>query len=274
MRRGRGDKERPTPRPTKTTMQFHPKDLSELDELTEEHLGFSALSEGLGFARQSKTAPTRSQEGFNQLSPAARDAELQRKAFSGIGAVAAGPARPATSIPSVVAPPTQSRSVAPPAPSRTMATPVSAVRTAPAAGNVLAEPAAERSVRVAAFALDIAILLVPMACAWWISFHSRAWAIFRADMRPPLALFALIVAVYFLISESFGGQSLGKMALGLRVVEDDKYQKPTGLPHAAKRLALLAFGTLFAGLGLLSSFWDAKRRPWHDRYSGSIVRRK
>lgn len=53
-----------------------------------------------------------------------------------------------------------------------------------------------------------------------------------------LFLFGVIFSVYFLLSESFGGQSLGKMFLGLRVVEDDKYQKPTGLSHAAKRLAL------------------------------------
>lgn len=38
-------------------MQFHPKDLSELDDLTEEHLGFSALSDGLGFTRNAKKAP-------------------------------------------------------------------------------------------------------------------------------------------------------------------------------------------------------------------------
>ena len=57
-------------------------------------------------------------------------------------------------------------------------------------------------------------------------------------------------------------------------MEDDKYQKPTGLPHAALRLFLLIAGTALFGLGLLASFWDAKRRPWHDRYSGSIVRRK
>ena len=64
------------------------------------------------------------------------------------------------------------------------------------------------------------------------------------------------------------------MLFGLRVVEDDKYQKPTGLSHAAKRLFLFVVGSSLLGLGLLASFWDTKRRPWHDRYSGSIVRKK
>jgi uncharacterized RDD family membrane protein YckC len=88
-----------------------------------------------------------------------------------------------------------------------------------------------------------------------------------------LGLTAVILAAYFLLSESFGGQSLGKMIFGLRVVEDDKYQKPTGLKHAVARIGFFLLGALFFGLGLLASFWDSKRRPWHDRFSSSIVRR-
>ena len=224
-------------------MQFHPKDLSELDELTEEHLGFSALSEGLGFGRQAKRGP----EPLGQTSSKDSDSDLQKLAFSGIGAVAAGPARPA------------------PLPNKSRAVP---------APNVLSEPAAPRTLRVAAFGLDLLMILVPMVFAWRISFHSLAWSIFNQDRRPPLVLFGLIFAVYFLLSESFGGQSLGKMLLGLRVVEDDKYQKPTGLLHAAKRLFLFALGGSLFGLGLLASLWDPKRRPWHDRYTGSIVRKR
>lgn len=235
-------------------MQFHPKDLSELDELTEEHLGFSALSEGLGFTKATKpTKPTAPAAKSAPLDPfdqppasRTRDSELQRKAFSGIGAVAAGPARPA------------------PAPTR-VAAPTS---------NVLLEPAAGRLERVAAFSIDFLVIFVPMALGWWISFHEKSWAMFNMDRRSPLALFGLIFAVYFLLSESFGGQSPGKMLLGLGVVEDDKYQKPTGLSHAAKRLFLFVVGASLCGVGLLASFWDPKRRPWHDRYSGSIVRRR
>jgi uncharacterized RDD family membrane protein YckC len=232
-------------------MQFHPKDLSELDELTEEHLGFSALSDGLGFSKQSKKAPQKALDLFD--APAANDAELQRKAFSGTGAVAAGPARPASPL-------------AAPAKPR--------VTAAPSAANVLAEPAAPRALRVAAFLLDLLMIFVPMAFAWWLSFRAESWAVFNQDRRPPLFLFAVIFGAYFLLSESFGGQSLGKMLLGLRVIEDDKYQKPTGLGHAATRLLLLTLGSVFFGLGLLASFWDPKRRPWHDRFSGSIVRKK
>lgn len=223
-------------------MQFHPKDLSELDDLTEEHLGFSALSDGLGFTRNAKKAPAApTPAGFGREGE--DDPVLRTKSFSGTGAVAAGPARPV-------------------------------ITRVASASNVLSEPGAPRADRVAAFLIDLALIATPLILGWWFSFGSRALELFRDDRRPPLFLFGVIFSVYFLLSESFGGQSLGKMFLGLRVVEDDKYQKPTGLSHAAKRLALFFLGGACLGLGLFASFWDAKRRPWHDRYSGSIVRKK
>jgi len=221
-------------------MQFHPKDLSELDDLTEEHLGFSALSDGLGFTRSAKKAP-------QPNSALDRDSEddpaLRIKSFSGTGAVAAGPARPVFTRKVLVT-------------------------------NVLSEPAAPRIDRIAAFMIDFFVISVPLTIGWWVSFGSQSIEIFREDRRPPLFLFFIIFGVYFLLSESFGGQSIGKMFMNLRVVEDDKYQKPTGLTHAAKRMALFMVSVIFLGLGFFASFWDAKRRPWHDLYSGSIVRKK
>ena len=44
-------------------MPFDPNDLSELDELTEEHLGFSALSDGLGFSKGNKGPHPASKKG-------------------------------------------------------------------------------------------------------------------------------------------------------------------------------------------------------------------
>jgi uncharacterized RDD family membrane protein YckC len=264
-------------------MQFHPNDLSELDDLTEEHLGFSALSDGLGFSRGKKAKPA-AEERAEPSSPArfstptsddrARPTAPAAPVFSGIGAVSAGPARPAPSITRPLAAPTYTANNAgtvaattAPAAKATKASPTSAAQ-------VLAEPAAPRWLRTAAFLLDTSIILLPFAGAWLLSFGADAWAIFRADMRPPVLLFSLIFGAYFLLSESFGGQSLGKMAFNLRVVEDDKYQKPTGLKHAVLRIALFLIGGGMLGFGFLASFWDGKRRPWHDRYTGSIVRRQ
>jgi uncharacterized RDD family membrane protein YckC len=226
-------------------MEFHPNDFSDLDELTEEHLGFSALSEGLGFSKSKKAAPVLPQREEEPSST------LQQSS-SGIGAVAAGPMRPAPGI--------TARSAASPIP-------------VSAAAKILAEPAAPRLLRIGAFLLDVLFVFVPMALAWFFSFGAQSKEIFLQDPRSPLGLTAVILAAYFLLSESFGGQSLGKMIFSLRVVEDDKYQKPTGLRHAVARIGLFLLGMLFFGVGLLASFWDSKRRPWQDRFSSSIVRR-
>lgn len=220
-------------------MQFHPRDLSELDELTEEHLGFSALSDGLGFAKKPGQSPA-----SNFL----EHPEESTKPSRGTGAVAAGPATFVTTAP---------------------------LRTTRAeAVNVLQQPAAPQATRVAAFALDAAIVLIPLAACWAFSFGADSWETLRADMASPIFLYAMILGGYFLLSESFGGQSLGKMIFNLHVVEDDKYQKPVGLQESALRLLFLVGGTALLGLGLLFSFRDSKRRPWHDRYTGSIVRPK
>jgi uncharacterized RDD family membrane protein YckC len=266
-------------------MQFHPNDLSDLDELTEEHLGFSALSDGLGFSKGKQGPHPATKKGMEpaarkepemdldeedlaQLSPSPAAQEKSRKmSLSGIGAVAAGPMRPAPSFNAPFAP------TAAPATSSAKPKAAAAPSASTSAAKVLAEPAAARWRRTAAFVLDSLFVSLPLALAWVLSFGHESREIFLQDPRLPLGLFAVIFAAYFLLSESFGGQSLGKMALGLRVVEDDKYQKPTGLKHAVVRLLLLVPGTLLFGIGLIASFWDAKRRPWHDRYSNSIVRR-
>jgi uncharacterized RDD family membrane protein YckC len=253
-------------------MEFHPNDLSDLDDLTEEHLGFSALSAGLGFSRgkerlphpATQKAPVKASELPSIDADFDEDPLPARKSapYQGTGATLAGPVRfaaqAATKAPAKAAA-TNTNSILGPTPA--------------AAAQVLAEPAAPRSLRLAAFTLDALFLIVPLSLGWLASFGSAAKEIFLQDPASPLSLFAVIFGAYFLLSESFGGQSLGKMLLRLRVVEDDKYQKPTGFGHAAARLGLFLFSTVCFGIGLVASFWDAKRRPWHDRYSGSIVRR-
>jgi uncharacterized RDD family membrane protein YckC len=237
-----------TPLGYKESMQFDPKELSELDDLTEEQLGFSALSEGLGLTRAPQQK--RSLESTDMAPPKADP--KRHMAFSGIGAVAAGPARPVLSAPKITMKSAATQS----------------------ATNPLSEPAASRTLRSAAFLLDAAFVIMPFAAAWNFSFGADSMALLLQDLSSPAILFLTMFATYFLLSESFGGQSLGKMLLGLRVVEDDKYQKPVGFRHTAIRLVLLCLGVAAAGLGLLASFWDFKRRPWHDRWSASIVRKK
>ena len=241
-------------------MEFHPNDLSDLDELTEEHLGFAALSDGLGFSKKrepvlpaTKGVIESIELDFDQDTPVHAPAAPTKKNppwMNGVGAVSAGPAR--------YAPASPAKAVAPSA-----QTPVLQPKL---------ELAAPQAFRLAAFGLDILFVAIPFSGAWFFSFRSEAWEIFSENPTAPLSLLSLIFVAYLLLSESFGGQSVGKMLLRLQVVEDDKYQKPTGLTHAFFRILLLALSAASV-IGLLSSFWDKKRRPWQDRFSGSIVRR-
>ncbi len=261
-------------------MQFHPKDLSELDELTEEHLGFSALSDGLGFSKQKKSGA--SPESRSDLRSDSLDARAKKLSL-GTGAVSAGISMPA---PGAFLPPRSSSSGATPAASSSvssanasMAIPatVTSGNSASIQGQTaspLTAPAAPALIRSAAFFVDFAIVFFPLLATWIFSFGSQSLPLFLQNPQTPLTLFAIIFVVYFLLSESFGGQSLGKMLLGLRIVEDDKYEKPIRLNHTVFRLVTFVFGLGLLGAGLWMSFRDSKKRPWHDRYTGTIVRKK
>lgn len=254
-------------------MQFHPKDLSELDELTEEHLGFSALSDGLGFSKQKKSSA--SPESRSDLRSDGLDAR-SKKLSMGTGAVSAGISMPA---PGAFLPP-RSSNASPATSSAVSSASASAAVSAPLAStqaqtaSPLTAPAAPALIRSAAFFVDFAIVFFPLVGTWIFSFGSQSLPLFLQNPQTPLTLFAIIFVVYFLLSESFGGQSLGKMLLGLRIVEDDKYEKPIRLNHTVFRLVTFVFGLGLFGAGLWMSFRDSKKRPWHDRYTGTIVRKK
>lgn len=149
----------------------------------------------------------------------------------------------------------------------------SAAQTAARATSPVQLPAASPWIRVAAFVLDLAILFAPWIFAFSTVLKNESFA----EIGPAssaIALLALYCFSYFLISESLGGQSLGKMLLNLRIVEDDKYEKPVGFGKAVARMALFPLSLGSLGIGLLWAFTDHKRRPWHDRATRTIVRKK
>ena len=63
------------------------------------------------------------------------------------------------------------------------------------------------------------------------------------------------------------GSTLGMLAWGLRVETDDG-----GLPSGRQgsiRFLIAILSWLALGLGFLWQLWDADRRTWHDRLSGT-----
>lgn len=93
------------------------------------------------------------------------------------------------------------------------------------------------------------------------------WAMFAV-----LGLLALAGAVlYHTLLVGRTGQTLGKKALGLRVV-DAGSGLPIGTGRALGRylFAMVISGNLCA-LGYLWALWDGRKQTWHDKVVGSVV---
>jgi uncharacterized RDD family membrane protein YckC len=86
----------------------------------------------------------------------------------------------------------------------------------------------------------------------------------------PLAGFLILLnGGYVVVLTLAGGQTLGKMAFGVRVVDR------TGCPVTASIAVVRALGYLVSvlplGLGVVWMFLDTDRRAWHDRLAGTRV---
>jgi uncharacterized RDD family membrane protein YckC len=119
--------------------------------------------------------------------------------------------------------------------------------------------------RARAAALDVALLTVLWAIV--VYFAGRAAHVELAGLRPAwpylagyLAFLGLTYAGYF---TGTTGQTLGKIAVGLRVV--DAGGRPPGYLRAFARAALGSVGVLAAGAGLIPMLVDPARRALHDR---------
>lgn len=80
----------------------------------------------------------------------------------------------------------------------------------------------------------------------------------------------LLAGANLLVAPTFGGQSLGKWLVGIRIVRAD-YREITALT-VLKRHALGYPLSLFgAGLGFLWMIWDRKQQGWHDKIARTLV---
>jgi uncharacterized RDD family membrane protein YckC len=134
----------------------------------------------------------------------------------------------------------------------------------PAEGRPLERPA-YLGERLRAGALDVALLLGLWGIV--VYFASRAAHVPLSALRPTwpwlggyLASLGLAYAAYF---TGTTGQTLGKIALGLRVV--DTAGQPPGYFRALARALVGSLGVLAVGLGLLPMAFDPARRAFHDR---------
>ena len=81
----------------------------------------------------------------------------------------------------------------------------------------------------------------------------------------------LIGLAYFTLCEGGpGGQTLGKRALGIRVV-DQHTGEAIGYGRASVRYLGRAISAIVFYLGYLWMLWDPERQCWHDKFAADVV---
>jgi uncharacterized RDD family membrane protein YckC len=139
--------------------------------------------------------------------------------------------------------------------------------------------AADFSSRCMALLIDWVFLTLLAGCSFFL-IARLATAPPAADWRNFLlllgtGLFVLLVwplflsACYFIILHSFGGQTLGKVFMGIKVVAEDGMLLPVGASFL--RLVGYLLSILPLGAGFLWAAVDKDHAAWHDKLACSRV---
>jgi uncharacterized RDD family membrane protein YckC len=81
----------------------------------------------------------------------------------------------------------------------------------------------------------------------------------------------LVSLVYFTAFEgSTAGQTLGKRALGIRVIDFDR-GGPIGYGRAFIRWIGRIVSSVAVFIGYLWMLWDKERQTWHDKFANAVV---
>jgi uncharacterized RDD family membrane protein YckC len=88
--------------------------------------------------------------------------------------------------------------------------------------------------------------------------------------KVPLLAFLFAQNGGYLVAFTAGGQTLGKMAAGIRVVPADEHET-LDLGRAFLRTFVWMLLAVPAGLGFLTAFFSRDHRGLHDRFAGTRV---
>ncbi|MFJ9178871.1 RDD family protein [Streptomyces sp. NPDC102360] len=97
-----------------------------------------------------------------------------------------------------------------------------------------------------------------------------------SEILPIAAVFMVLVMLYEALMIGLVGGTLGKLAVGIRVLKLETGAKP-GVGAGFLRWVIPMVGGLFCGIGALlvylSPFWDGNKRNqgWHDKVAGTVV---
>lgn len=125
--------------------------------------------------------------------------------------------------------------------------------------------------RLAAVVIDLLILAFIDAVVVYFTMQICGLSIEELDLLPkgPLLAFLFVQNGGYLVAFTAGGQTLGKMAAGIRVVPAD--DAPLDLGRAFLRTLMWLVLAVPAGLGFLSAVLARDHRGLHDRFAGTRV---
>ncbi|NOU92799.1 RDD family protein [Paenibacillus sp. LMG 31456] len=94
-------------------------------------------------------------------------------------------------------------------------------------------------------------------------------------LEPPFAISMLesfLACVYYIVMTVIWGQTLGKMALGIKVIRNDGAPNTWGIIILREVIGKFISGIIFC-VGYMMAGWDDKKRALHDRmFATRVVR--
>ena len=140
------------------------------------------------------------------------------------------------------------------------------------------EPLADRTVpagmlvRFVAVAIDFTILLAIDVLVVYFTMQIVGLTAADIDVLPkaPLLAFFIVQNGGYLVAFTAGGQTLGKMAMGIKVISTGATGQ-IDVPHSLLRTVLWLLLAVPAGLGFLTALFSPERRGLHDRFAGTRV---
>jgi uncharacterized RDD family membrane protein YckC len=126
--------------------------------------------------------------------------------------------------------------------------------------------------RFVAMAVDVLILGVIDAIVIYLTLQFCGLMLQDVSVLPkaPLIAYLFVQNAGYLVAFTVGGQTLGKMAVGIKVVAADA-AAPLDLGRSIRRTLLWLALALPAGLGFLTALLTRDHRGLHDRLAGTRV---
>jgi uncharacterized RDD family membrane protein YckC len=131
--------------------------------------------------------------------------------------------------------------------------------------------------RLAAAILDAVILGSIAAAVLYFTLKVCGLPFSERDVLPPVPFAAFLLLLgggYFVLFTAAGGQTIGKMAAGIKVVSvhgEDSWSARVPLAASVLRAVGYLVSLLPAGLGFLPALFGAERRAVHDRLADTRV---